>query len=100
MSFLKDKSLSNMPTVYGLKTSWNDNGGVILDITSHFSKIHMQYLIIATISILLDAVEVEAIRIDENPPRYKGYNNGESFMSGETEAIVKNLKSDPKHPNR
>ena len=52
-----------------------------------------------------DAVEVEAIRIEwvlksENPPRYKGYNNGESFMSGETEAIVKNLKSDPKHPNR
>ena len=41
-----------------------------------------------------DAVEVEPIRIEwvlksENPPRYKWYNNWESFMSGETEAIAK-----------
>ncbi|KAH0891600.1 hypothetical protein HID58_054029 [Brassica napus] len=41
MSFLKDKSLSTMPTVYWLKTKLEDyNGGEILDITYHFSKIY------------------------------------------------------------
>ncbi|WZY84038.1 hypothetical protein YC2023_030422 [Brassica napus] len=51
MSFLKDKSLSTIPTVNGLKTSWKT--------TMEVDRYSIAFYLMPS-----DAVEVEAIRIE------------------------------------